>query len=45
MEKNKLAKAKSWFGQGEYNVNLMISAGVITEYRILQMYEKEVEGK
>lgn len=34
-------KAKQWFGDGEVDVNLMVSSGAITKEQIIKMYIKE----
>lgn len=35
---------KQWFGQGEYDVDLMIACGAVTEAQIVEMYNREVVG-
>jgi len=35
-------KAKQWFGDGEVDVNLMISSGAITKDQIIKMYRVQV---
>ena len=32
---------KDWFGMGEYDTDLMISCGAITEEQIVEMYNRE----
>ncbi|RRJ54803.1 hypothetical protein EHV15_35020 [Paenibacillus oralis] len=34
-------KAKHWFGDGEYNVDLMVGSGAITKEQIIKMYIQE----
>lgn len=40
--KEEIQQAKKWFGQGEYDVDLMIGMGAISVDRIMEMYEREV---
>jgi hypothetical protein len=36
-----LPEVKDWFSEGEWDVDLMIRMGVITEEHIQHMYDKE----
>lgn len=39
--KSLLPKAKQWFGDGEIDVDLMISMRAITKEQLIKMYVKE----
>lgn len=39
--KSLLPKAKQWFGNGEVDVDLMISAGTVTKEQLIKMYIQE----
>lgn len=45
MSKEQIEKAKRWFGDGEWDVDLMIGMGAITLEQILTMYRREVLGE
>ena len=32
---------KDWFGDGEWDVDLMLSYGMVTEKQIIEMFKKE----
>jgi hypothetical protein len=32
---------KRWFGDGEWDVDLMLSCGAVTEDQIIEMYNRE----